>query len=141
MMKTLELRWTRREGHAQQTFLDFVVSGRSLYAELCRRGNDYISCLGWLADPHDEEARARLLLERRGDLPSGRVSLYICPECGDLGCGAVSVALEPDGEDIIWKEFGHENDYDESFILIERLGPFRFRLADYRQAILSIPKS
>ena len=82
-----------------------------------------------------------MLLERRGDLPSGRVSLYICPECGDLGCGAVSVALEPDGEDIIWKEFGHENDYDESFILIERLGPFRFRLADYRQAILSIPKS
>lgn len=35
----------------------------------------------------------RLVGEASGDLPDGRVSLYVCPECGDLRCGAVTARL------------------------------------------------
>ena len=140
-MKTLELRWATRERHAQQRFLDFIVSGRSLYEELRRRGGDYVSCLGWLADPHDARARARLVLEQKGDLPNGRVSLFICPECGDLGCGAVTATIVRDGADIVWTEVGHASGTDGTFHPFDRLGPFRFREADYRRAVLAIPRS
>lgn len=45
-------------------------------------------------------------------LPSGRIPLYICPECGDLGCGcfAVRVGFYPDV--VTWGDFTHENNYE-----------------------------
>ncbi|HIP77519.1 MAG TPA: hypothetical protein EYH07_03530 [Kiloniellaceae bacterium] len=139
-MKTLQLKWVLRHGNAQHSFLDFVVSGRSLYGELRRRGDDYVSCLGWLADPQDDHARARLLLERPGDLPSGRVALYICPQCGDLGCGTVSVAVVRDDDGFVWQDFGYESDNGEAFTPLERLGPYRFEAEAYEDAIGSYPK-
>ena len=137
-MKLLEIRRATRHRRAQQSFLDFVVSGRSLYEELFRRGFGYVSCLGWLADPHDQDARARLLLEQEGDLPSGRTALYICPECADLGCGAISVRILREGADMVWTELGHENNYEDGFAPLPKLGPFRFKEADYRKTVLTI---
>lgn len=101
IMKTLELKTAYKSRNRQIAFYDFVVSGKSLYSELCRLGFDYISCLGWLDGFYDDEARARLLLKEKGDLPNGRVALYICPECADLGCGAITLTLSQDGDEII----------------------------------------
>ena len=139
-MKTLQLKWAVRYGNAEHSFLEFVVSGRSLYGELRRRGGDYVSCLGWLADPQDDHARARLLLERQGNLPSGRNALYICPQCGDLGCGSVSVAVARDDDAFVWQDFGYESDTGEAFTLLEKLGPFRFDAEAYRKAIVTYPR-
>ena len=47
----------------------------------------------WLEPPF-YDARLRLLGRLPADLPPGRVAVFVCPECADLGCGAVTVRLE-----------------------------------------------
>jgi hypothetical protein len=98
----------------KRAFLDFIVDGVSLYEELGRR-SDLISTV-WIDPPmtREEQQRAirRLLTLEPGDLPNGRVSLYVCPECGDLGCGAISVQIDVTGDKITWSDFGYENNYD-----------------------------
>jgi hypothetical protein len=136
-MKTLELRrvFDRTRGER----LDFVVSGRSLYKEFRRRGYDVVPRLGRNLVLVDVETRDLLLLEKKGDTASGRVALYLCPLCGDLGCGAISVKITRENSDILWSEFAWETDCSDHFQSIEKLGPYRFREADYRRAILTAP--
>lgn len=132
----LRLEWRRREGgggRTQRDFLDLIVDGRPL-SELV---GDQVSCLGWFAPEENARAARRLLLEEPADLPNNRRTLYVCPECGDIGCGAVSLVIERAGDKIIWRDFGYENDYEglihaEDF---EGVGPFIFDRAAYKQAI------
>jgi hypothetical protein len=134
-MKSLELRRVFEARRGER--LDFVVSGRSLYKELRRRGFDVIPRLGSGLVPVDSETRDLLLLDKNGDTSSGRVALYICPECGDLGCGAVSVRITRDTTDIVWSEFAWETNCQDHFQPIDNLGPFRFRELAYRSAVLN----
>jgi hypothetical protein len=132
----LRLEWKRREGgggRTQRDFLDFVIDGRPLSEAV----GDQISCLGWFAPDENAKAARRLLLEGPADLPNNRRTLYVCPECGDLGCGAVSLVVEQVSYKIIWRDFGYENNYEgivraEGF---EEVGPFVFDRADYMKAI------
>ena len=131
---------TRRE------FLDFVVDGRSLFDELVKtKGTDFVSAL-WL-DPASAEVSIRhaenLMLLHSPDSPSGRRSIYICPECGDLGCGAVTARIEHSANTCRWSGFIHENNYDDCPLAEYRqVGPFLFEAADYeftlKQAIETI---
>jgi hypothetical protein len=83
---------------AREGSLDFVVDGESVYE---RHGADLISPLGWLPEDADEQAAARLL--RRAPPDAGdRVSLYVCPECADLACGAITALIDRRGRDIVW---------------------------------------
>jgi hypothetical protein len=115
--------------------LDFIVSGRSLYQELHRRGYDLVPRLGSSLVPVDVAMRDLLTLERVGDTASGRVALYVCPLCAHLGCGVVSARITRDGADILWSDFAYETDRPEDLHAIERLGPYRFRETEYRQAL------
>jgi len=83
----------------------------------------------------DHETRSHLLLEKKDDLPSGRVALYTCP-CGDYACGVVSVRVELDGTHIVWSDFRYENTYDDEFISLKKLGPFRFEETAYRDTVM-----
>jgi hypothetical protein len=94
------------EGSTRKTardFLDFVVGGQSLYDTLVlAKGYDLISGL-WLGPQFSKpskEAASRLLLLRPADFPGERRSLFICPECGDIGCGAISVLIHRDADSI-----------------------------------------
>lgn len=135
----LRLEWKRREGgggRTQRDFLDFIVDGRPLSESV----GDQVSCLGWFVPEENARAARRLLLEEPADLPNNRRTLYVCPECGDLGCGAVSLVVERAGDKIIWRDFGYENDYEgivhaEEF---EEVGPFTFDRAAYGQAIRQV---
>jgi hypothetical protein len=132
----LRLEWRRREGgggRTQRDFLDFIVDGRPLSESV----GDQVSCLGWLAPEENTRAARRLLLEEPADLPNNRRTLYVCAECGDVGCGVVSVVVERDGDKVVWRDFGYENDYEgvvhaEDF---EGVGPFTFDRAAYGRAI------
>ena len=132
----LKLKWKRREGgggRTQRYFLDFVVDGQSLSAMI----GDHISCLGWFDPDENAKAARRLVLEEPADLPDNRRTLYVCPECGDIGCGAVSVVVERVGNQIIWRDFGYENDYEavvhrDGF---EEVGPLTFDRAEYERVI------
>ncbi|MBE9182156.1 hypothetical protein IQ268_26675 [Oculatella sp. LEGE 06141] len=136
-MSKLNLEWKRREGgdgRTKRDYLDIIVDDQPLSEVI---GGDVVSCLGWFVPEENAKAVHRLLLEEVADLPNNRCSLYVCPECGDLGCGAVSLAIEQTGDKVIWRDFGYENNY-ESVVHTEgykELGPFIFDRSEYVRAI------
>jgi hypothetical protein len=107
----------------QRNYLDYIIDGLPLVEYLRSRKDepiDFIPPFGWLteASPQAEaKAAARLLLRAEPDLPSGRHSLLVCPECADLGCGAVTAEIEREGDLFIWRAFGFETDYGGRAVL------------------------
>lgn len=128
-----ELTFERVSSH--RGLLDFVVSGKSILAELNRQGYDLVPILRSGLVPIDQKARARLLLEEEDELSNGRVALYTCP-CGDYGCGVISVLIEMDGNHFVWSDFRYENNYDDEFTSSVWLGPFLFAEKAYRDTVM-----
>jgi hypothetical protein len=129
------LEWRDRRPDApppQRRFLDFIVDGRSLYEW---HGADLIGCLGW-AD--DALAAARLLRDAPPDL-GNRTSIYICPVCGDLDCGALSVRITREGKEIVWSGFAMSSGagHDEGQFDVPEL---RFDVREYWAAIVNRPQ-
>jgi hypothetical protein len=128
MVSSLDVIWTTRSGRGGRTerrYLDFVIDGLALSS---RFDADFISPLGWLAVQEQVATIDRLLRRKPPDLAHGRTSLYICPECGDLGCGAVTAVVGGGTGVVVWSDFGIQNNYEdvvhrEGF---EAIGPFTF---------------
>lgn len=102
---TLEIRWRTREeggGRTDRRYLDFVVDGVSLHEML--GSPDLIGGMGWGEAEGEREYINRLLLESPPDAPSGRTSLYVCPECGDIGCGAITARISESADSFVWSE-------------------------------------
>jgi hypothetical protein len=101
-----ELRWNEWTWQRvfRARFLDYIVDGRSLWSDH-RVGLEFheISPLGWLPVSADNDAAARLVLEAPPDLGE-RTAIFVCASCGALDCGAVSVVIERDGDDIVWRD-------------------------------------
>ncbi|MER6573934.1 oxidoreductase [Streptomyces sp. NPDC001093] len=117
-------------------FVDFVVDGRPLLFRLSDL--DAVSPLASDVPPAIFTAQVRaLLLEAEPPLPDGRFVIYGCPECADLGCGAVTAVIERDGEDYIWRDFAWQTDEHADLELngYHGIGPFRFHGAEYRAAL------
>jgi hypothetical protein len=131
---------TQRGDQAWETgrvYADVVVDGVALSTHMRRKG-DHISCLGWGPKPMQDDAVARLLMQAPPDLASGRVSLYVCPECGDLSCGAITVRIERRGDVVTWRDFWYEGDYEgfpSNNTLLEDLGPYFFAWEEYQGAV------
>jgi hypothetical protein len=118
----------------ERRFWDFVVDGTSLHEAIAHK-YDFVSVL-WIDPPVPGErikAVRRMLLLDPGDLPDGRVSLYICPECGDLGCGSITADIEVQDDFIKWANFGYQNNYDGNLATepFESIGPFEFERKNY----------
>jgi hypothetical protein len=129
----LELRWRIRSGGGGRTerrYLDFVVDGTSLYDRL--GVGDHVTPLGcWPVET--ERERIQQLLSA-----SGRVALYVCAECGDLGCGAVTALVERTTDGFVWRDFAFENNYDASMTDADSyraIGPFVFDKTKYWQVL------
>jgi len=128
VVSTLDVVWTTRPGGGGRTerrYLDFVIDGVALSSLL---DVDFISPFGWLDADTQKACIDRLLRQSPPDMAHERTSLYICPECGDLGCGAVTVSVEHGDHVIIWKDFGVQNNYDDAVHTegFENIGPFTF---------------
>ncbi len=169
MASRFELRWqdwTWQPGFGA-AFLDYVVDGRSLWNDR-RVGEDFheIPALGWQQVPADDAAAARLLLEAPPDLGE-RTSIFVCASCGDLDCGSISVIIERDGGEIVWRDPANTSrdweadpDADPQLSFIEPPPPrppeqitihvfredfgrwpteLRFNAGEYRQAITQRP--
>ncbi|MGW7516543.1 oxidoreductase [Streptomyces sp. NPDC054796] len=132
---------------AHRDFLDFVVDGRPLLSRL--DDVDAVSPLAADLGPTVFTAHVRrLLLESEAPLDGGRHVLYGCPECEDLGCGAVTAVIEregdggsgDEGEDegeeaaVVWRDFAWQTDVkaDLEHDGYPGIGPFRFRAREYR---------
>ena len=101
---------------------------------------DHVTLFGWGSKPLQQVAADRLLGRCAPDLPSTRVALYVCPECGDLGCGAVGVVVERAEGTVVWRSFAYENNYDgmvhhEGY---DDLGPFEFAESEYSGVIAKL---
>ena len=135
----LALLWRTRQGGGGKThreYLDFIVNDQSLY-DLFAPG-DFIGCLGWGKADIEAKLIAGLMLYKPSELKTGRYMLYVCAECGDIGCGAVTVQIEKTKDAIIWKNFRFENDYDEfdsAYDAYKSIGPFRFNKTEYWQIL------
>jgi hypothetical protein len=65
-----------------------------------------------------------------GKLPAERILLYVCSDCGDIACGALSAKIEFTESTVIWSDFAYEN----SVGIIEnyhQIGPFQFDKSTY----------
>ena len=91
----------------------------------------------------DETAKAigRLLLSGKADLPNDRRSFFVCSECGDLGCGAITAVVERQGETVWWKAFGYENTYEDTIVFddYKTVGPFTFNATAYEHTLAQVP--
>src|SRR5438045_1594928 len=93
-------RKAERHGGLSKTgrvYADFVVDGMPLSAIARRVAPDNISCLGWSVREAQDRIVSRLLVESQ-PRADDRVPLYVCPECGDLGCGALTAKGEREGD-------------------------------------------
>jgi hypothetical protein len=138
------LEWRDRRpanGTSSRRFLDFLIDDESLYE---RYQLESISCLGWQFAEADEEAARRLLGEGEPDIEN-RVALYVCPECGDVKCGAVTAIVEPQVDEIVWRDLANtwlDWDNDETWVhdpLVPELSLLRFAADEYRRAIAERP--
>ncbi|MFF2851121.1 oxidoreductase [Streptomyces sp. NPDC058001] len=119
-------------------FVDFIVDGRPLLFQLSDL--DAVSPLASDVPPAIFAAQARgLLLEANAPLADGRYVIYGCPECEGIECGAVTAVIEkaPDGDDYIWRDFAWQTDTRADLDLngYHGIGPYRFRGAEYRDAL------
>lgn len=122
---------------SERHFLDFVIDGQSLWETL--RKPDMVSVLcAQYAEKEPANAISRLLLNQKADLPNGRRSLFICAECGDLGCGAITAVVEKQAESFTWNDFGYENTYEDKISLdvYRTIGSFTFDAIKYEQALV-----
>lgn len=71
-------------------------------------------------------------------LAPGRFPLYVCEVCGDLGCGAITVAVLIQDEAVVWSDFQMEDGFrtQSEKINLSALGPFTFDARLYRDALL-----
>lgn len=96
--------WRSGAGFAtERHWLDFEVNGARL-SHLLRVG-DKVGVFGWLGPRHQRAFADELLSRRRAALPSGRATLYLCPECADEGCGVISVEVVRAGDAVVWRDF------------------------------------
>ena len=136
-MNFLQLQRATRQGAAnkhERHYLDYVISGQTLLEILGIDKYDLITPFGWDGNKEYERGLLHVLtLRRKSDLETGRVMLYVCPECGDIDCGAITAKVLDLGDRIVWKDFGYETGYGG---VTEEYGidPIEFERQNYFQA-------
>jgi hypothetical protein len=121
---------------SERNYLDFVIDGHSL-AERTRYDLVSILCKEWVPEGRERSVR-RLLREEAADYPDDRRSLLVCSECGDIGCGAVSIVVSLSNKTVLWQDFGYQNNYEPEIHgeHLKGMGPFEFDLEDYKSKLL-----
>jgi hypothetical protein len=124
---------------SRRTFLDLIVNGASLWEHL-GKPHDMVSVLcADYAETETSKALDRLLLNSEADLPNDRRSLFVCAECGDLGCGAITISIKRANEKVVWSDFGYENNYESGVRHDDYtdVGPFEFEFPQYQSCLLN----
>lgn len=142
-MDTLFLNKATRKIRTNQTpreFLDFSVSGKSLKTILDIETADYITLFGWGTNKeYDRHILNVFRLKEKSQLTTGRVMIYVCPECGDIDCGAITAIIKDFGDRIIWSDFGYETDYGGLTEIYDQIEPIEFDRTSYFSAFSKIP--
>lgn len=91
---------------------DFLINGKSFLVHLGKHENvnPKLHLLSILCQPG---ACDRLLGELEPDLQCEHVAIYLCGHCGGYDGSPIGVKVIFEGENIIWKEIGYYNDYED----------------------------
>lgn len=116
-------------------FLDLVVDGRSLL-DLAKGSGNLVTELNrpWLQAVPEAVAVLRGQ-QPHADLEPGRIALLVCIIDGDLGCGAVTAALQVSAETVTWSDFQWENGYEEPDAAPGMPESFTFDRRQYEQVL------
>lgn len=133
----LELCWMRYSPDRNESdieYLEYLVDGVPLLRRLGWGDARLIGKLGWRHPRQDRRAVNRFLLQEEPELGNGRHMLYVCPDCADISCGALTGCVEKAGSFYVWRDFGYENDYEEGPRRAEfaTVGPFWFPEQSYQ---------
>ena len=114
-------------------YLDFVIDGQPLADQLSvARGMATPLNRAWL--PSVERTIWELRGKRSTDgLDAGRVFLFVCGECGDLACGAVTAALRVGPDTISWSQFAWEDGHEQAEPIEDAPDLLSFAPADYQE--------
>ncbi|MFB6528156.1 hypothetical protein [Streptomyces sp. NPDC056399] len=124
--------------------VDLVVDGRPLLHRLDEaEGVDTVSPLAGDLPPALRAEHLRGLLDPdaaagpEAPLAGGRRVVYSCPDCADLGCGAVTAVVEHEGEDVVWRDFAWQTGTTADLARegYPGIGPYRFHRATYRTVL------
>ena len=149
-MNILSSQWATRNGKSsdgkiiqhERNYIDFLVDSQCVKTILGYADNDLITLLGWFKYSADDELMIEEFLKQNiSNLKSGRTVIYGCPECGDLGCGAITAEIVEMDNKIIWKNFAYENE-DESYDVekLKKTTPFEFDKQQYISEFAKISK-
>ncbi|MGM1056739.1 MAG: hypothetical protein ACQEWG_12695 [Bacteroidota bacterium] len=126
----------------ERNYLDFIISGKSLGETLRVEKLDLIGNFGWTDNFEYENEQVReFLKEKRPTLDTGRNMFYVCAECGDIGCGAITGKISETENEIIWSDFAFENNYEDFDLSeYENVGPIIFKKEIYREVMKELLK-
>jgi len=127
-----QLKLVKRKA-ATRTFVEIYINGIHLYQLLEIKEDWHLESDFYY---NREEAAAsvikRLSLDCTSPLKSGRIMLFSCTECGDIGCGAITLQAYQKDQSVVWENFLWENGYapiqEEDYFDI---GPFVFDTDQY----------
>ena len=119
-----------------RTSADFVVNGTSLLQTLVKADGGHSDFMGrFIAGyPRINRSAADELLGRLMPETGDHLLLYICPECGDISCGAYATRVRRHAGNYTWLDFVYVNGYEPPRA-ISTVGPFLFTAAEYEHAI------
>lgn len=129
---------TRKIGTNQtpRDYLDFFISGKSLRTILNIENADFITLFVWggvISNDYYRHILNVFRLKEKSKLHTGRAMMYVCPECGDIDCAAITAIIKDYGSKIIWSDFGYETGYGGVTETYE-IEPIEFDRANYFSA-------
>lgn len=141
-MATLSFASAVRFGGTNRTerhYLDYQIDGQSIRRLLPVTTAEMISPFGWMENRlYDRDHIEQLTLVRPSHLKTGRVCLYVCPECGDIDCGALTVDIVDSGDQLIWRLFANETGYQGIMEHYPNVQPITFNKADYMRTFMRL---
>jgi hypothetical protein len=137
--KKLSINKLVRSGRGNQkkrTSINFNIDGESLLDKLSTASGGHTDYMGCFVKGVDDNSKIynAFTCKENSDLEEGRVLLYICPECGDIGCGAYAAKIEKNNNQYLWQDFAYVNGYEDA-VKIEGVGPYYFNENEYEEII------
>ena len=95
-------------------YIDFIIDGVPL-SELLGGVGYNIGKFGWGNNIKFELSELEdFKTAHKSRLDNGLFSIYVCPECGDEGCGAIMFEIKMTESTVIWDNFVWGDGYHES---------------------------
>ena len=122
-------------GNPLASFDEFHVNRQAL--SLFLPVGDLRGIFSWRGAKEDKRSARQLLGREPSEFPDGRVPLYVCPLCGDLGCGAISVKVSFQDGCVVWSEFGRQALGSELSIMEDPIRDLWFQREVYESTLSS----